>query len=1366
MDGTRLSSAKLALLEKYRQGKVVVEKKHQTTIQKRPAGTLAPLSFGQQQMWLLAQLIPDVPVYNESVTVRLPGQLDIAALRQSVNEVIKRHEVWRTSFSLIDGELLQIVHPALELAIPFVDLRSLPLAEREPRAVEIATEQALPLFDLTTIPLLRATLIQLDDEDHRLYLTLHHILFDGVIYEVFLPELFAHYQACLAGKTSALPPLPVQYSDFALWQREQTQAWGEQLAYWKQRLATAPASLDLPTDHPRPLVQSHRGARLPFSLTPEMVNALKELAHSANTTLYQVLLSSFAILLYCYSGQTDLLIGSTTAGRKMRETQDLLGVFLNPLVIRTDLAGDPTFIELLARVRESVLGAYANQDVPFAYLVKELQPERNLRQSPFIQVMLSLEPPLPVLPSGWTITQSDVEAKTAKFDLFLELDDRPDGFAAWLEYSTDLFEEATARRMISHWQTLLQSILAAPTSHLTEFSFLTEEERQALLVTWNETTIDFPHHGQLQRLFELQAERSPQAVAAIFAHQKITYRELNARANQLARFLQQKGVGPEVLVGIYTERSLDMLVAVLGVLKAGGAYVPLDPAYPQERVAYMLQDSRARLVLTQQTLLSRLPQEHPDVVSLDTDWPQIACERAAHVENTAGPDDLAYIIYTSGSTGRPKGVLISHSAVTNLVQCMMQTLGVTSSDVVLGITTLAFDISVAEIFLPLSAGATLVVESRETIKDGSLLLKELQMVRPTLMQATPATWQMLLEAGLSSLKMTRIISTGEALEVSLREKLLACEPQSFWNLYGPTETTIWSTGCMITDLRAPVTIGRPLANTCVYVLDRSLQPVPVGVPGELYIGGTGLARGYLNQPELTAEKFVRNPFSSDEQSRLYRTGDLVHYRADGTLDYLGRLDQQVKLRGYRIELGEIEALLRQVSGVGDVVVMVREDVPGDKRLVAYITSVPGQSLSVSALQRELQHQLSDYMVPSIFMQLPAVPVTPSGKVDRRALPAPDPGRLLVEDDTPIASSVACDALQEIWAELLNTRIGIRDNFFLSGGHSLLAARLVAKIERTMGKKISLTTLITHPTIEQLAAVLEKQEDIESRSLILEIQPGEKTRRPFFFLHGDINGGAFYCFKLAQSLGKEQPFYACNPYRYAEGEPLPTMEEMAAVHLAAIRAMQPDGPYLLGGFCNGALLAYEMARQLHAIGQRVDLLFMVDPSPPAFRRWMWDVPSFFARLFRQREETELAWLLRLRYIFRYVRYPDVRRHYYKDMFESKNQNMTLALLKGVVPPPIEVLRRDWLEMYRWMMAIYEPSSPYPGKSTFVWTQEKSLSQMTWKRRPEMQTSDEYTLHCGHLDWVTQHLEVFGDVLRQSLEKVLPPIESHNHNTRML
>lgn len=1347
MNETQLSATKRALLEKYLQGNLTGAEKEVETIQPRVQGTPAPLSFGQQRMWLLAQMIPDTPVYNESITLRFPEVLNTGALERSFNEVIRRHEVWRSSFPVINEEPVQIVHPVLTLKFPVVDLRNLPEPEREPEAIRLATEQALPLFDLSQIPLIRATLIRISDDDYRLYVTLHHILFDGSIYNIFLPELLAHYEAFVADKPSPLAPLPLQYSDFAVWQREhlQTKEVTDQMDYWRQQLAGAPASLEIPIDRPRSVIESHRGARLPFALSPQLVKDLKALGHREGITFYTVLVASFNALLYRYSGQEDIILGTTVGGKSRKEVQDMLGLFLNSLILRTDLSHNPTFRELLMRVRNVVLEAHMHQDIPLEYLVKELQQERRPGQSPFIQVMLSLEPPLPTLASGWTITQSDVDINTAKLDLYLELDDRPEDFVAWLEYNADLFDEATALRMIGHWQTILHSIVIDPTQRLADLPILTANEEQQILTTWNATTREYPPNCCIHQLFEDQVQRTPEAIAVVFEDQQLSYRELNAQANQLAHYLQKQGVGPEIPIGLYLERSLDMLIALLGVLKTGSAYIPLDPAYPQDRIAFVLQDSQAPLLLTQQKVLETLSCDRPMAICLDTDWSLIAQESKTNLKSAVSPNNLAYIIYTSGSSGRPKGVQLQHSGVVNFLSSMQRDFHITTQDSLLAVTTLSFDIAVLEIFLPLITGARLHMLSQETTTNGDELGRALSVFHPTMMQATPATWNMLLDTGMPTIHHLTILCTGEAMPHHLLEQLMAKKPAAIWNLYGPTETTIWSSTQKMTSASLPITIGRPIANTQMYIVDAAGKPVPVGIPGELLIGGAGLARGYLHQPELTAEKFVPNPFSDDPASRLYRTGDLVRYLPDGTIDYLHRIDQQVKIRGFRIELAEIETILRQHPAVRGAAVIMHEDAQAGKQLIAYIVTSQKSSLTTKILTEALREKLPDYMMPSAFMQLDALPLTPNGKLDRKALSGTHSTTITTGASTVLPTTMIQYQLLQIWEELLNKRsISMQDNFFLLGGHSLLATRLIIKIEQAFDRKITLPTLFAGPTIDQLAHALQKDGQSVLRPNIIGIQTNG-TQRPFFFLHGDYKGGPAYCYALMRILGKDQPFYVLEPYQFNEQQNTPTIETMAEAQLKSIRSIQPHGPYSLGGFCNGALVAYEMARQLDAQGEQTDMLIIIDAAyPPLSHKLVQKTLHRIGKRLKIDQEKQLAWFLSLRHAYKYLR----KQRTAEDLEELITTDPSLYTLR----PKVDTLFLDNIAIFNWTIAAYNYSNPYRGKVILLQCKEEPLSGV-WKRKI-LQVENNIEVHSvpgSHISCRTDYVQELGEELKHQLNR---------------
>jgi len=1071
-----LSDAKRALLEKYLRGDLAQKARAASTITRRAMGNPTPLSFGQQQIWFLEQLTPDSLVHNECVTIHLPGPLDEAVLEQSFNEIILRHEAWRTSFPILDGQPIQMIHPPSVLTLPKVDLRYLPEAKREAEALRLATEDARILFDLAQGPLLRATLIRSGDAEHRLFLTLHQSIFDGIsLYQVFLPELRALYEAFSSGKPSPLPDLPIQYADFAAWQQQwlRGSVLDDQLAYWKEHLAGAPAALELPTNRPRSPVQTHRGSMRPFALDKRLTDALKALSRQEGVTLFMVLLAALNTLLYRYTGQDDLLIGTSTAGRKHLEVQKLMGYFLNTVVLRTSLSGNPSFHDLLLRVREVTNSAFAHEDVPFQYLVKILHPERNLGQNPLFQVMLTLEPPLPVLPSGWTLTQMDIETNTAKFDLYLELDDRPEGLIGRFEYSTDLFDATTIDRMVGHWQTLLEGIVADPERHLSELPLLTEAERHQLLVEWNATQTGYPMGKSIHQLFEAQVECTPDTLAVFFKDRQLTYRELNQRANQLAHHLQQLGVGPEVLVGLCIERSLEMVVGILGILKAGGAYVPLDPTYPQDRLAFMLQDARVSVLLTQQRLAEGLPRHTAHTICLDLDWERIAQECDQNLISSATPENLAYVIYTSGSTGRPKGVAIEHRSTVALTNWAMSIFTPEDLAGVLASTSICFDLSAFEIFVPLCSGGTVI------LAENVLCLPHLATSKQvTLINTVPSAMAELLRSGSLPASVSTVNLAGESLLNTLVQQIYQHDTvQRVFNLYGPTEDTTYSAYTLVEKGEREPSIGRPIANSQVYILDSHLQPVPIGVMGELYLGGEGLARGYLNRPELTAERFIPNPFSQQPRARLYKTGDLARYLSNGNIEFLGRIDHQVKIRGFRIELEEIETILRQHPGVRETVVEAREDTHGDKCLVAYVIQAQGQRPTNESLRSFLKEKLPEHIIPSSFVLLDTLPLTSNGKIDRCALQAPDPIRSTAKESFVAPTLPLHHQLIQIWEDLLGVRpIGIRDNFFDLGGHSLLVARMVNRIEQVCGKKIPLATLFTRATIERLTSALQGQED--------------------------------------------------------------------------------------------------------------------------------------------------------------------------------------------------------------------------------------------------------------------------------------------------
>jgi amino acid adenylation domain-containing protein len=1189
-------------------------------IPRREATTPCPPSFAQQRLWFLHQLDPLSAVYNISRAVRLRGLLHVEALRQALDAIVARHESLRTTLVSVDGAPVQAIADSRPADLQVVDLTAWPEPDRATELQRRIDEEARRPFDLARDPMLRASLFRLADGEHALSLTMHHIASDGWSLGVLFQELAALYEAFTRGTPSPLPPLPIQYADYAVWQRQSLR--GErlnaQLAYWRQRLAGAPAVLELPTDRPRPAVQSLRGARASRLLPRALATALEALSRQEGVTLFMTLLAGFQTLLYRYTGHTDIVVGSPIAGRTCAHVEGLIGLFVNTLALREDLSGEPTFRALLGRVRESAVGAYGHQDVPFEQLVEELQPARSPQHPPLVQVMFVLQnasTPTLGLP-GLSSTPLAVDGGTAKFDLTLSVEnDAERGLRTTLEYSADLFDAATMDRMLGHWQTLLESVTTHPERSISRVPLLTDAERHQLLVAWNDTAAEYPRAAGLHELFEAQVERTPDAIAVVHGEQSLTYRELNGRANRVAHYLRARGVGPEVLVGLYVERSLLMVEGLLGILKAGGAYVPLDPAYPAARLSFMLRDSGAPILVTQGHLADRLAPQQVEIVRLDLDQPAIGGEPDTNPNVGVTPDTLAYVIYTSGSTGTPKGVMVAHRGLCNLVAAQARVYDVSPDSRILQWASLSFDVSIAEMMLALSTGAMLELPTGNAPVAGADLVRLLRARAITVAALPPSVLATLPVERLPALGT--IIVTGEACSADVVARWAT--GRRFFNAYGPTETTVWATIAACHDDGRRPSIGRPIANTHAYVLDAHGEPVPIGVVGELHVGGVGLARGYLNRPELTAEKFVANPFRAEPGARLYRTGDLVRYLPDGRIDFVGRADHQVKIRGYRVELGEIETVLGSHRAVGDTVVLAREDVPGEPRLVAYVVPGPGQGPMSADLRSFLNERLPHYMVPSAFVILDRLPVTPNGKVDRRALGAPDPTR-----DAPAETLVAPrDPLEReliaIWETVLGiSPVGVRDNFFDLGGHSLLAVRLFARIEAALGKRLPLATLFRAPTVEQLASALREDGSAAPRwSSLVAIQPGG-AKPPLFCAHPHL-GGVLCYHDLARALGEDQPVYGLQAAGFDGTEiPCTRIDEMAARYLAEVRALQPEGPYFLAGYCFGGVIAFEMAQQLRSQGQAVALLAVVDAAGPA------PLTSFHARARRLRQQmTTLA-----------------------------------------------------------------------------------------------------------------------------------------------
>ena len=1175
----------------------------------------ARLSFAQERLWLLDQINPGNVSANVSGAVRIRGPLDTEALKAAAQALLDRHESLRTTFAQnqlragVDSQPLQLIAQRGVVDLNVIDFSHLKEGERAQRARVAAREEAQCTFDLTLGPLWRLTLLKLSDRDWVASFNAHRIICDEGSIQIFFDELWEIYQSVLSGGRTPLGPLPVQYADYAAWQRDwlQNEALKSQLDYWHRKLEGAPAAIELPFDQPRPPVQSWHGASAGMVLVEGLMGQLKELAACQDATLFMVLMAAFQVLLSRYSRQTDIVVGSRFANRDVEETRGLIGPIASSLVFRTDLSGNPTFRELLERVRASALEAQAHQSIPFEKLIEELKVERSLSHAPVFQVMLNLSSARETTLDAASLHVEPFAFETGIAPLDLTLNSLEDGerLHCRLEYNSDVFDVATISRMLSHWSTLLCGIVENPGERISRLPLLTAPERQQLLTEWNDVRVDYRTQQCVHQLFETQAEKAPDPVALVFENQPLSYRELNERANQLAHYLRQRAVGPEVLVGVCMERSLELVVALLAILKAGGAYVPLDPAYPEDRLQFMMDDADVAVLLTQQRLREIVADHRAEVVEVDTDWPRIAAESKANPTSSVTQDNLAYVIYTSGSTGRPKGAMNTHRGLSNRLLWMQEAYGLTATDAVLQKTPFSFDVSVWEFFWPLITGARLVVARPGGHQDSAYLVNAIRQNRITTLHFVPSMLQVFLEqTNVEQCESVRqLICSGEALSFELQERSLARLKAKLYNLYGPTEASIdvtqWE--CRQGDARKGVPIGRPIANTQIYLLDAYLQPVPIGVAGELFIGGVGLGRAYLKRPNLTAERFIPNPFSDEPGTRLYRTGDLARYRDDGAIDFLGRIDDQVKVRGFRIELGEIESVLAQHESVSECAVLAEEHL-GGKRLVAYVVasqrdgSREPENLA-SSLRGFLLQQLPEYMVPALFTSLDALPLLPNGKLDRRALPKPDDSRPNLE----VAFAAARDRLEaqlvRLWGQVLGLKsVGIRDNFFELGGQSLLAARLFAQIENHFGKNLPLATLFHSPTIEQLAVVLRENISADAWSPLVPIQPNG-SKPPLYCVHA-CGPHVFIYRPLARRLSPDQPVYGLQAQGLdGKREPFQKISDMAAHYIKEIRDFQPHGPYHLLGDTLAGLFALEMAQQLVEQGEEVGLLAMIDTFCP-------------------------------------------------------------------------------------------------------------------------------------------------------------------------
>ncbi|UXE61414.1 MAG: amino acid adenylation domain-containing protein [Woronichinia naegeliana WA131] len=1297
-----------------------------------------PLSFAQQRLWFLHHLSPDSRSYNTLEILQIQEHLNLTVLEQSLGELINRHEIFRTTFPTVSGEPIQAISPPGSFRLIIENYQDLSPNEQSAKIQQVAEWEAGQTFDLAVGPLIQFKLLQLSLQKSVLLLKMHHIIYDGWSFGILIRELSALYEAFLKNLANPLAALSIQYADFAVWQRQYLsgEVLDKQLNYWQEQLATVPHILTLPTDRSRPAMQSFRGGVEHFQLDQNTTQGLKQLGQERGATLFMTLLAAFGVLLSRYSHQSDLLIGSPIANRNQAAIEPLIGFFANTLALRINLSENPNFLELLEQVKQTTLAGYVHQDLPFEMLVEKLQPDRDLSRNPLVQIMFALQN---TPQDTWNLSGLSIESlpllveEIVKFDLEVNCWETSEGLAMDWAYSRDLFDTSTIVRMGEHFQNLLQAIILNPKTRVEEFSFLTDKELHQLLASWHNTKIDYPQAQCIHQLFEAQVERTPDAVAVVFENQQLTYTELNCRANHLAHYLQALGVGPEVLVGISVERSLEMIVGLLAILKAGGAYLPLDPDYPTERLQFMLEDSQVRFLITQPSLLEKLPSSQATLICLDDIQSQVSQYSQDNLQNGLHVSNLANVIYTSGSTGKPKGVMVEHRGLVNLAIAQIQSFAVQNNSRVLQFASFSFDACISEILMTFGSGATLYLAPKDALLPGQPLVERLEKDEITHVTLPPSALAVLPKEPLPNLQT--LIVAGEACSLDLIKQWSV--GRNFFNAYGPTEASVCASigQCYQDDLK--VTIGKPISNVQIYILDSHLQPVPIGVPGELYIGGIGVARGYLNRPELTAERFIPNLFdppltpldnggdkfgenfdkAEKLSSKLYKTGDLARFLNDGNIEYLGRIDNQVKFRGFRIELGEIEAVLSQCSEVQSTAVIVREDTPGDKRLVAYVVLAPNSQATIGELRQFLANQLPAYLVPNTFVILDSLPLTPNGKCDRRSLPAPnDQARKNIQKIAP--RNLVELQLTQIWSEVLGINdLSVEENFFELGGHSLLAVRLISCIEQKLSKKLPLTSLFQNGTIASLAQLLTQETTQLTYSPLIPIQ-SQGNKAPFFAVH-PIGGNVLCYANLAHYLGTERPFYGLQALGLQETEkPLSSIEEMATVYVKEIQTIQASGPYYLGGWSMGGVIAFEMAQQLSSQGQTVALLSLIDSYSPILLNSVNTEENYSESRLEEINEN-------LNIVYSFVRdltgmfnqpipfSEDELSHLTPD--ELLAHFLTWSKQTNFLPPELgEDQIKNWSVVFqtnRQALFNYSPKT-YPGKTIFFGAEESSLKNPGW------------------------------------------------------
>ena len=1327
---------------------------------------IVPLSFAQQRLWFLNQLEPSSFAYSMPTAYRIHGRMNISALEKSISEVLRRHQILRTTFRSLQGQPYQVIAPEIPLQLQPINLTKLTSDKQVFEVKKQVTREAQKPFNLVEGPLFRVKLLCLSEAEYILLINMHHIVSDGWSYGILFDELKILYEAFSSGQPSPLSELPIQYADYSVWQRQwlQGKVLETHLDYWQQKLGSNPPVLQLPTDYTRPLVQTNQGASQNITLPKKLSDSLKFLSQQSNTTIFITLLTAFQILLHRLTGQEGISIGSPIAGRNQFQIERLIGFFVNTIVLCTEISGDQSFLELLNSVREVALEAYAHQDLPFEKLVEELQPERHTSHSPLFQVMFSFQthPDLTLELPGLTVQYLEAEHVTAKFDLTLTFADSERELKGAFEYNTDLFSTVTISRMQGQFKTLLSGIVANPEKRISELSLLTPDEQCQLLNEWNDTQTDYPKNICIHQLFEAQVRRSPNAIAVIFDQEQITYRALNERANQLAHYLIKLGVGTESLVGICIERSLEMIVGIFGILKAGAAYVPLDPVYPKEYLELIVSDAQLPVILTQRSLIDSLPVHKAHLVYLDSSDKSIFEKEKSNPTTNVTVNNLAYVIYTSGSTGQPKGVLGLHRGAINRFYWMWKSFPFEKQEICCQKTSLSFVDSVWEIFGPLLQNVPLVIISDSDFKDPLQLISILANKEVTRIVLVPSLLRLLLKffPNLQN-KLPRLkywIVSGETLELSLAQNFQRAMSDNslLVNLYGSSEVSGDVTWFNINkrNVLQQVFIGRPLANTKVYVLDKYLQPVPVGVTGELYISGENLARGYLNHPIFTAENFIPDPFSPQLGTRMYKTGDLACYFSNGNIRFIGRKDYQVKVRGFRIEVGQIEAMINQHPNVDQAAVVAREKESKDKSLIAYVV-LKHEKNTTNELRYFLKQKIPEYMIPTTFVEVEALPMLPNGKLDRKRLPEPSSFQKNFDSNFLAPRDTIEKDLTRIWEVILEVSpIGVRDNFFSLGGHSILAVQLMAQVQQQFGINLALVTLFQSPTIEQLANeitelansrptistdssnnistitnkylfkpfeynpikflqkirrkvksishtfLLEKllyyrnffRSFSSNSSSLLEIQTGS-SKYPLFFVPGSV-GTAFYLYHLAQNMGSEQTFYGLQSVGIdGKSRPLTRVEDMAAHFIREIKAVQPQGPYFIGGHSFGGLVAFEIAQQAQRKGDEVALLAIIDTIAPIYTSKItnseWDdtkVIAFFTNVVESWTGKQIG----VSYETLQTLNPDEQLEYFKECMKRVNLLLPTIGSKKILGV-LQVLKAS-------LNTLYCPKNKYKNKVT--------------------------------------------------------------------